>query len=90
MGSDVLAMIEANGVELLDDDGRPRAPLSSIAVPTLVIDGTADPMLPVAHGEAPATAIPGATPLPLEAAGHGVDRADGGAISPAILEHTAR
>jgi pimeloyl-ACP methyl ester carboxylesterase len=89
MGSDVLAMIEANGVELLDDDGRAGAPLSSIAVPTLVIDGTADPMFPVAHGEAPATAIPGATP-PLEAAGHGVDRADWGAISPAILEHTAR
>jgi pimeloyl-ACP methyl ester carboxylesterase len=75
---------------VLDDDGRSRAPLSSIAVPTLVIHGTADPMLPVAHGEALAAAIPGGVLLPLEGAGHGVDRADWGAISLAILEHTVR
>ena len=30
----------------IPDDGRQRAPLSSIAVPTLVIHGTADPMFP--------------------------------------------
>ena len=30
----------------------PREPLSSLAVPTLVIHGTADPMLPLEHGEA--------------------------------------
>ena len=35
------------------------APLSSIAVPTLVIHGTADPMFPLAHGEALADEIPG-------------------------------
>ena len=80
----------AQNHELLDDDGRSRPPLSSIAVPTLVIHGTADPMFPIGHGEALAAAIPGATMLPLEGAGHGVDRADWGAISMAILEHTAR
>jgi pimeloyl-ACP methyl ester carboxylesterase len=80
----------AQNHEVLDDDGRSRAPLATIAVPTLVIHGTADPMFPVAHGEALAAAIPGATLLSLEGAGHGVDRADWGAISLAILEHTAR
>ena len=54
----------------------PREPLSSIAVPTLVIHGTADPMFPLEHGEALAEEIPGARLLTLEGAGHGVDRAD--------------
>jgi pimeloyl-ACP methyl ester carboxylesterase len=80
----------AQNHELLGDEGRERAPLSSIAVPTLVIHGTADPMFPPGHGEALADAIPGAVLLPLEGAGHGVDRADRAAIALAISEHTAR
>jgi pimeloyl-ACP methyl ester carboxylesterase len=80
----------AQNHELLDGDGRSRPPLSSIAAPTLVIHGTADPMFPPAHGEALADAIPGAVLLPLEGAGHGVDRADWAAIALAISEHTAR
>jgi pimeloyl-ACP methyl ester carboxylesterase len=63
--------------------------LSAIAAPTLVIHGTADPMFPLAHGEALARDIPGARLLPLEGAGHGVDRADWDTMVPAILEHTA-
>jgi pimeloyl-ACP methyl ester carboxylesterase len=66
----------------------PSRPLSSIGVPTLVIHGTADPMFPLAHGQALAGEIPGAGLLPLEGAGHGVDRADWGTVIPAILEHT--
>ena len=54
----------------------PRGPLSTIAVPTLVIHGTDDPMFPLAHGEALAREIPGARLLALEVAGHGVERAD--------------
>ena len=38
----------------------PSAPLSSIAAPTLVIHGTADPMFPPEHGRALAEEIPGA------------------------------
>src|SRR5436190_9013509 len=64
-------------------------PISSIAVPTLVIHGTADPMFPLAHGQALAEEIPGAALLTLEGAGHGVDRADWKTIARAILEHTA-
>ncbi|MFE0103429.1 alpha/beta fold hydrolase [Streptomyces sp. NPDC059009] len=65
------------------------APLSSIAVPTLVIHGTADPMFPFAHAEALAEAIPSARLLALDGAGHGVDRADWETIVGAILPHTA-
>jgi pimeloyl-ACP methyl ester carboxylesterase len=67
----------------------PSAPLSAIAVPTLVIHGIADPMFPLEHGQALAEEIPGATLLTLEGAGHGVDRADWETIVRAILDHTA-
>jgi pimeloyl-ACP methyl ester carboxylesterase len=71
-------------------DDRSREPLSSITAPTLVIHGTADPMFPLRHGEVLADEIPGATLLPLEGAGHGVDEADWETIVAAILEHTGR
>jgi pimeloyl-ACP methyl ester carboxylesterase len=74
---------------VLPDDERSRGPLSSIAAPTLVIHGTADPMFPLQHGEALAEEIPGARLLALEGAGHGVDRADWDALARAILEHTS-
>ena len=70
------------------DGEAPRKPLSSIVVPTLVIHGTADPMFPLGHGEALAQEIPAATLLPLEGAGHGVDRADWETIVRAIIGHT--
>jgi len=54
-----------------------------------VIHGTADPMFPLEHGEALAQEIPRATLLPLEGAGHGVDRADWDTIVRAVLDHTA-
>jgi pimeloyl-ACP methyl ester carboxylesterase len=65
-----------------------RQSLSSIAVPTLVIHGTADPMFPLEHGEALAREIPGARLLTLEGTGHGVERADWETIARAILAHT--
>jgi pimeloyl-ACP methyl ester carboxylesterase len=63
--------------------------LSTIAVPTLVIHGTADPLFPTGHGEALVAEIPDATLLLLEGAGHGVERADWEAIVDAITTHTA-
>jgi len=73
----------------LPDGRQPRRPLSEITVPTLVIHGTADPMFPLEHGEALAREIPGARLLPLEEAGHGIDRADWETIVDAIVAHTA-
>jgi pimeloyl-ACP methyl ester carboxylesterase len=67
----------------------PRGQLSTIAVPTLVIHGTDDPMFPLEHGEALAREIPGARLLTLEEAGHGIERADWETIARAILAHTA-
>jgi len=74
---------------MIPEGDVPADPISSIAVPTLVIHGTADPMFPPAHGQALAAEIPGARLLKLEGAGHGVDRADWKTIARAILEHTA-
>jgi pimeloyl-ACP methyl ester carboxylesterase len=46
-------------------------------------------MFPFGHGEALAAEIPGARLLPLEGAGHGLDRADWDTVIRAIIEHTA-
>jgi pimeloyl-ACP methyl ester carboxylesterase len=82
-----IAASENHGM-IAEGDG-PSEPVSSIAVPTLVIHGTADPMFPLAHGQALAEEIPRARLLTLEGAGHGVDRADWEPIARAILAHTA-
>jgi pimeloyl-ACP methyl ester carboxylesterase len=74
---------------LIPEGDVPAEPISSIAVPTLVIHGTADPMFPLAHGQALAEEIPGARLLTLEGAGHGVDPADWEPIAHAILAHTS-
>jgi pimeloyl-ACP methyl ester carboxylesterase len=79
----------ASNHELISDDRLATKPLSSIAVPTLVIHGGADPMFPLEHGEALAADIPGARLVTLEGAGHGVDRVDWERIVDAIVEHTA-
>lgn len=49
-------------------DRRPL--LAAIDVPTLVIHGTEDPILPYSHGVALAEAIPGAELMTLDRAGH--------------------
>jgi pimeloyl-ACP methyl ester carboxylesterase len=72
----------------LPEGDVPQASLSSIAVPTLVIHGTADPMFPLEHGQALAEEIPGARLLTLDGAGHGIERRDWDTIVRAILEHT--
>ena len=75
---------------MLEDDDTQRKPLSSIEAPTLVIHGTADPMLPLPHGQALADEIPGARLLPLEGAGHGVREVDWDTITREIALHTSR
>jgi pimeloyl-ACP methyl ester carboxylesterase len=74
---------------LIPEGDAPSEPISSIAVPTLVIHGTADPMFPLAHGQALAEEILGARLLTVEGAGHGVDETDWKTIARAILDHTA-
>jgi pimeloyl-ACP methyl ester carboxylesterase len=75
--------------DLLAGGAMDTGALSALDVPTLVIHGTADPMFPIAHGEALAAEIPGATLLPLNGAGHGLVPKDWRPVAAAVLEHTA-
>src|SRR5262249_8795704 len=74
--------------DLLAEGECLSGPPSSLAAPTLVIHGTADPMFPVEHGEALAHEIPGARLLRLDGAGHGIDPADRETIAAVIIDHT--
>jgi pimeloyl-ACP methyl ester carboxylesterase len=73
------------------DHGEPVRPrLGDISARTLVLHGTADPLLPYGHGEALAREIPGARLVPLEGGGHQMPpRPLWDVVIPAILEHTA-
>jgi pimeloyl-ACP methyl ester carboxylesterase len=76
---------------ILPDGTRTRdTGVASIAAPTLVMHGTADPLFPLPHGEALADEIPGARLVTLPDAGHLLIPADWDAVTRAILEHTAR
>jgi pimeloyl-ACP methyl ester carboxylesterase len=60
-----------------------QVPLSRITAPTLVIHGTADPLLPLENGAAVAALIPGARFQEVPGMGHGF-------FSPGIPAHLAR
>jgi len=64
--------------------------LGSVTVPTLVIHGTADPLVPAEHGQATANAIPGAQLLLVEGMGHDLPHTKGPwpQVINAIAEHT--
>jgi pimeloyl-ACP methyl ester carboxylesterase len=75
---------------VLDGGFDPRPRLAEIAVPTLVIHGTDDPLFPLGHGEALAREIPGARLLVLEGVGHEVPPpSTWDVVVPALLAHTA-
>ncbi len=76
---------------ILEGGGPDRTRLGGISVPTLVMHGTDDPLFPIAHGEALAAEIPGATFVRLEGVGHEFPPAPTwDTVVPAILEHTGR
>lgn len=65
-------------------------PLSSITAPTLVVHGSADPLLPLPHGEAVAAQIPGARLHVVQGMGHGFHTPGlPRQIGEIILAHTA-
>jgi pimeloyl-ACP methyl ester carboxylesterase len=74
------------------DGGEPvKKPLSEVSVPTLVLHGTDDPLLPYPHAEALADEIPGARLLPLEGGGHEMPpRPLWNQVAAAIVELTER
>ncbi|QCW50099.2 alpha/beta hydrolase [Nocardioides dongxiaopingii] len=72
------------------DDNRPAPDVHHLAVPTLVVHGSHDPLFPLAHGEALAAAVPGARLLVVEGMGHQVPpRSTWDVVLPAIHAHTA-
>jgi pimeloyl-ACP methyl ester carboxylesterase len=68
------------------DDRTDR--LESLDVPTLVVHGTLDPVVPVAHGYATAAAIPGAELLVVAGLGHEYDARALEPVAEAIVRHT--
>ena len=77
----------ANNHFVLGGGEQPR-PVSEIAAPTLVIHGSEDPMFPLAHGEALAREIPGATLLVIDGMGHEFPRSAWAEALPALIAHT--
>lgn len=70
---------------MLEWPGTYGGRLGGVRAPTLVLHGTADPVLPFEHGRAIAEAIPGAVLLPLEGTGHELHPANWPMIVGAIL-----
>lgn len=64
--------------------------LETLTVPTLVVHGTHDPLLPLAHGEKLVRSIPNATPLWLGGVAHQFPYPDMQAVDAAILAHLDR
>lgn len=64
--------------------------LASVSVPTLVIHGTADPLVPAEHGRQTANAIPGAQLLLIEGMGHDLPHIKGPwpQVIDAVATHT--
>jgi pimeloyl-ACP methyl ester carboxylesterase len=78
-----------NHFTALGGDGDAEADASAIAVPTLVIHGTADPIFPIAHGEAMARTVGKGALLRLEGGGHELHEGDWPRMAEAILRHTS-
>jgi pimeloyl-ACP methyl ester carboxylesterase len=72
---------------LLEEGRERRHRLPDLRVPLLVIHGTADPLLPIQHGEAFAQAVPGAKLVRLEGGGHELNEAHWPQIIAAITRH---
>ena len=66
----------------------PSGGFGDITAPTLVVHGDLDPVLPLPHGQALRDAIPGATLLILEGAGHDLPKPLWDVFVPALLQHT--
>jgi len=78
--------VRQNIALIANGDRRPL--LSSIKVPTLVIHGSDDPLIPVEGGKDTARAIPGASLLIINGMGHDMPKGAWSKIINAISHHT--
>jgi pimeloyl-ACP methyl ester carboxylesterase len=83
------SMASANNHFMLDGTEMPRARLAEIAVPTLVIHGTDDPLFPLPHGEALVREIAGAKLLVIDGLGHELPPWAWDEVLPAVIANTA-
>jgi len=67
--------------------GNRKPALKKVSVPTLVIHGDGDPMVPVKHGRDTADAVPGSDLLIMEGMGHDLPRGAWPPIVDAIAAH---
>jgi pimeloyl-ACP methyl ester carboxylesterase len=67
---------------------RSRERLGELTMPTLVLHGDEDPVVPFGNGEALAREIPAARLITLPATGHEIPRRVWDTVVPEILEHT--
>jgi pimeloyl-ACP methyl ester carboxylesterase len=81
-------MARQNIAVLASGDRRPS--LSSIKVPTLVIHGADDPLIPVEGGKDTARVIPGARLLIIDGMGHDMPKGVWAEIAEAISKHAVR
>ena len=70
--------------------GNRKTRLGAITAPTLVIHGSEDPCLPLAHGRDTAEAIPGAEILVIQGMGHSLPKATWPQIVDAIATHAGK
>lgn len=68
-------------------DGDRRAGLAQVSAPTLVIHGSADPLVPVEAGRDTAATIPGARYVEIDKLGHDLPEPVMGQVAQAITEH---
>jgi pimeloyl-ACP methyl ester carboxylesterase len=78
----------ANHNRVGGDEERWKGRAGDIAVPFLVIHGTADPLIPHQHGMALAEAVPGATLVTIDGGGHELHERDWDQMLDAIARHT--
>ena len=81
-------MARQNTAILASGDRRPL--LSSIKIPTLVIHGADDPLIPVEGGKDTARVIPGASLLIIHGMGHDMPKGVWAEIVDAISDHTGQ
>jgi pimeloyl-ACP methyl ester carboxylesterase len=74
---------------VLGGGGRWRERLRDLRVPTLVVHGTEDPVVPYGNAPALTKEIPRAELLTLEQTGHELPRPVWDVVVPAILKHTS-
>jgi pimeloyl-ACP methyl ester carboxylesterase len=70
--------------DLAQIEALPEVPPAGITVPTLIVHGTTDRIVPVAHAEAAARAIPQARLVPIAGGGHDMVFTSPGALRPEI------